>query len=527
MKRTLGIISLCLITLPILWIYFAIRSQEMSYLNWFLPAAGFLWLVLFGGWYLIFGGRTARARFARVGIAGALLLTLALLAAALLRYEGSASGSSFPKFRWVWQAEGEGSSAGVDRLVQGSLAGAAAEVRAAAGESLDFLGEGRDGMDPDLPFQPDWKTHPPELLWRRPIGKAWSGFAVKEGRAITQEQAGDSERVVCLDLYSGEELWSHEDPGIRLLDVKEENSGVRMGGDGPRSTPVVSGDRVFAFGSTGILNCLDLETGKEIWEVDTMSRHGGEIQKWGMANAPLLLEEEDLVIVPGSDRPGATLIALFQEDGSEAWTYSGEGASYSSPRILTLSGVRQIVSVNAQSVTGHEPATGKLLWKEEWSGGFPKVAQPIQTAENRLLVTASYGVGSLLLEVGFAEGKWSVERLWKTNRMKTKFSSPVILNGVAYGIDEGRLAAIDLETGEKVWKNEKVGFGQQLLFGDHLLIQTEEGPLLTGPVSAEGFTETGRIDALSTMTWNVPTVAGRLLLARNDREAVCYLLPAP
>ena len=111
--------------------------------------------------------------------------------------------------------------------------------------------------------------------------------------------------------------------------------------------------------------------------------------------------------------------------------------------------------------------------------------------------------------------------------MKTKFSSPVILGGVAYGIDEGRLAAIDLETGEKVWKNEKVGFGQQLLFGDHLLIQTEEGPLLTGPVSEDGFTETGRIDALSTMTWNVPTVAGRLLLARNDREAVCYLLPAP
>ncbi len=527
MKRTLGIISLCLITLLLISIYLVIRSQEMTYLNWFLPAAGFLWFVLFGIWYLIFGGKPVKIRFARIGIAGVIFLTLGFLAKGLLRYEGSASGSSFPKFRWAWQAEGEKSLDGIDRLIPGSLSGTSAEVMAAAGDSTDFLGEGRDGIEKELPYHPNWKDQEPEMLWRRPIGKAWSGFAVQNGKAITQEQAGGSERVVCFNLFTGNELWRHEDSGIKLLDVKKENTGNRMGGDGPRATPVISGGRVFTFGSTGILNCLNIENGNEIWEVDTVAAYKGEIQKWGMANAPLLLEEEGLVVVPGSDRLGASLIALSQEDGSEAWVYNGKGASYSSPRIVTLLGVRQLVSVNAKSVTGHEPANGKLLWKHEWGGSFPKVAQPIETGDNRILVTASYGVGSLLLEVSRADNNWNVERLWKTNRMKTKFSSPVVLDGVAYGIDEGRLASIDLETGEKVWKKEKVGFGQQLLFGDHLLIQTERGPVLTGSVSREGFTETGRIEALSSMTWNPPTLAGRVLLIRNDQEAACYLLPAP
>ncbi|MEM7601097.1 MAG: hypothetical protein AAF357_06735, partial [Verrucomicrobiota bacterium] len=107
-----------------------------------------------------------------------------------------------------------------------------------------------------------------------------------------------------------------------------------------------------------------------------------------------------------------------------------------------------------------------------------------------------------------------------------KHQNTHIIDELAYGIDEGRLAAINLSDGSKAWKNQKVGFGQQLLFGDQLLVQTERGPVIIGSIGPEGFEERSRLEALDSMTWNVPTVAGRFLLVRNDREAACYLLPA-
>ena len=526
MKRTADLICLVLLVLalPIAW--FAIRAQGMTHLNWALPVSLLIWLVLFGVWYLCFGPANFRRRLAHVGAAGLSMAVMGGLGALLLHYEGSASGSSFPKVRWAWESP-EDSPGTVDELVQGDLSASAADLTQRAAPSTDFLGADRDGMAPDLIFGTDWSASPPELLWRRPIGKAWSSFTVQEGRAVTQEQSGPSERVLCLDLVTGEEIWHHENEGVRLLDVKKENAGARMGGDGPRATPVISGDRVFAYGSTGILDCLDLSTGEPIWEKDVLATHGSEVQKWGMASSPLLLEPEGLVVVTGSDQPGATLIALERETGEEAWVYRGDGASYSSPRILSPLGVRQVVSVNAHSVTGHNPATGERLWKEEWRGSFPKVGQPILVGEDRILVTASYGAGSLLLRLRDSGGEWSVDRLWKSNRLKTKFSTAAVLGDLAYGLDEGRLAAIDLETGDKVWKKEKFGFGQHLLFGEHLLVQAEKGPVVLGTISPEGFTEVARLDALSSMTWNVPTVAGRILLVRNDQEAAAYLLPPP
>jgi len=193
--------------------------------------------------------------------------------------------------------------------------------------------------------------------------------------------------------------------------------------------------------------------------------------------------------------------------------------------LLTLQGTRQIVSVNAKDLSGVDPNTGKELWKYDWPGFNPKVAQPFKIGENQILVTASYGAGSHLVEVNQGEGKWTATRKWKSIKMKTKFSSVSVKDGLAYGLDEGRLSCIDLANGKRIWKKQKFGFGQQLLIGgSHLLVQAEAGYVVIGKISPDEFVETGRIEALSSMTWNTPTLAGRLLLVRNDKEAVCYLL---
>lgn len=527
MRSPLKFGSLLLVCLFGPVIFLLVQSQEMTYLNWFLALAAIIWALFFGIWYLVFGKANVGRRFLNFFGAIGFFIFVGFVLSKTLRYEGSASGSSFPKFSWVWQKKAETNPGAPSELIQTELIEEDVQLKLAAGDSPEFLGPKRNGTFSELSFNPDWSTEAPELIWRRPVGKAWSGFAVKGRRAITQEQAGDAERVLCLDLFTGDEVWSHDNPETRLLLVKEENQGAAMGGDGPRSTPVIHQDRVYALGATGVLNCLDLQSGNEVWTRNVIVDFDGEVQKWGSANAPLVIESEGTVVVPGSDKPGATLIAFDLETGEDRWIYQGNGASYSSPRMLTIAGVEMIVSVNQLDVTGNDPETGEELWIYPWPGNFPKVGQAVAAGGNQILLTASYGVGSPLIELTpKGDGNWEVEELWRSTRLKTKFSSAFVIGDFAYGIDEGRLASIDLKTGDKAWKNQKVGFGQQLLFGDTLLIQTERGPVITGPIGPDGFTETSRLEALDGMTWNIPTVAGRFLLVRNDQEAACYLMPA-
>ena len=516
-------LAVCLLFGPVVlgWIFL----QGMTHLYWGILPAIIVWLLLLAIWYLFCGRSRFRIRALRVGL-GIAALTIGIIGLSkIVRYEGSASGSSLPKISWVWEEEVSAAPSEVEVVAPDSSAPASV-LESAAGESTDFLGADRDGMWESVPFGTDWDASPPELLWRRPIGKAWSSFVVTGDKAITQEQVGDEERVTCLNLFTGEELWHHTDPEVRLLLERKENAGAAMGGDGPRSTPVIHGNRVFTLGATGIVNCLELESGTLVWSANVIKDYGGALQKWGMANTPLVIVEHGTAVVPGSDEAGATLVAFDMATGEERWVFQGNGASYSSPRLMELAGVQQIVSVNAKDVSGHDPATGELLWQYDWPGPYPKVGQPQLVDTDKLLMTASYGVGSPLIQVSKDGGNWNVTELWKTIRLKTKFSSAVVHDGHAYGLDEGRLACINLENGDKVWKNQKYGFGQQLLFGDWLLIQTEPGAVVIGRASTEGFEEEGRIEALSSMTWNVPAVAGRLLFVRNDKEAACYLLPA-
>ncbi len=530
MHRFLRITSLGLIVLlPVavtLWVWW----MGMTHLWWGVPGSVAAALFLYGGWYLVFGATSFRSRWRRVLSVALVMALLMGVTSRLIRYRGSASGSSFPKFSWVWSDD---SGSGAEEVAIGHPAGASEwppdfPKTEELVDALDFLGPERDGMWPAPPFGTDWSTHPPRLLWRRPLGKAWSSFTISGSRVLTQQQSVDDEQVLCLDLRSGEDLWIHSDPQTRLLLERAENGGSAMGGDGPRATPLLHGERVFTMGSTGIVHCLDLASGKELWTRHLLRDLGLETQRWGMANTPLLLSEENLLILAGSDEPGPTLIAVDPENGENRWIYQGSGASYSSPRVVDLCGRRQIVSVNRQDVCGLDPATGHVLWTYSWPGIWPKVGQAITRSEDRVIVTASYGAGSLLLKIEKDRDEmFSVRPLWKTNSLKTKFSSVVVQGDAIYGLDEGRLTCVSLETGRRLWKGEKFGFGQHLLFGSYLLVQTEAGDVVLGRVSPEGFSEKGRIPALSSMTWNVPVIAGRILLVRNDREASAWLLPPP
>jgi outer membrane protein assembly factor BamB len=359
----------------------------------------------------------------------------------------------------------------------------------------------------------DWSARPPRELWRREVGEACSAFAVVGQAALTHEQRGEDEVVVRHDLRTGRQVWIHS----RLAPFN-----TTVGGSGPRTTPTIADGRVYTLGATGLLTCLDLESGREIWSRNVLEDHDTRRPEWGMASSPLVAG--DLVMVQ-LGRKGVGLAAYDRASGERAWRVGLDRGTYSSPLLATLAGREQVLVVYRSSVAGHDPASGEILWTHEWPNpGTERVTMPLVLDDNRLLVSAGYGVGSRMLHVSPAGEGFDVELLWESRRLKSKFAPMVLHDGVVYGLDDGVLVALDPATGERHWKRGRYGHGQLILVGDLLLIQDESGPVVLVEATPDEHRELASLPALSDRTWNPPALSGRLLLVRNDREAAAYEL---
>jgi outer membrane protein assembly factor BamB len=377
-----------------------------------------------------------------------------------------------------------------------------------------FLGPTRDATLPGPRLARDWTKSQPQRLWRQPLGQSWSGFAISGGIAVTQEQRGDEERVVAYDARSGRPLWSH---------AERARYETVIAGVGPRATPTIEGSSVYAMGATGILSALDLASGKLLWSRDVVKETDAAIPDWGRSCSPLLVDGRVVVIAGGT--AGRRLAAYDAASGEPAWAAGEGGASYSSPTLVTLAGRRQLVVLNGASVSGHDPATGAVLWEHPFPREQPNVAMPLLLDPNRLLVSAGYGVGSKAYRVSETGGALHATLEWESPRLKSKFANLLVHDGFVYGLDDGVLTCLDPASGERRWKSGRHGHGQLLLVAGLLLVQTEEGELVLVEPSSDAYRELTRFSALDGKTWNPPALAGSLLLVRNDREAAAYELP--
>ena len=487
-------------------------EMERNFKSWLTVAAALAGGALTVIWFLLLSRIPWRYR-----LVGAVLMFLTYFCLKqAVRVEGTSSGLGLPKLVFRWTSRSRDASV-LPQTSAASIAAAAAKTSDSGIRDVpQFFGPHRDGVVHGAKLSHDWTTTPPRLVWRQPIGAAWSAFAVVGQNAYTQEQSGDNELVTCLDVLTGRRVWTH---------TNSAHFSQWQGGDGPRATPCGDRGRIFAMGATGILDCLDATTGQLIWSREVLKENKISNLIWGVSCSPLVAG--DAVIVTGGSDTRDTVLAYRRQTGELLWHSGTDKASYASPMFSTIAGQEVILSVNASSLTAHDPKTGAVLLDYPWSNDkWPKASQPIALDGDRIFLSAGYGVGCVMLKIKTGpDGKHTATELWKNKMMKTQFNSPAIRGGYIYGLDDGLLACVDAETGSRKWKDGHYGSGQSLLVADAVIIQSESGDVVLAKAEPAGFIELGKISALRSKTWNHPTLAGRFLLVRNDLEAACYELP--
>ena len=489
----LFIIGLAVIGIGYVWLMEAGHRQDkvVAFTIFILFIAVVLSLI----WLVGFSRLKWRVKF--ISLSVFILFIVALVF--LFRFDGF-SGDLVPRFEWRWQTTSSPAvgTSFAEEINEGPLT-----------DFPQFLGPNRNAVITSIKLNTDWINHPPELVWKQPIGDGWGSFAVVGNSAITQEQEDEWEKVVCYDLLTGKEKWAHRDKARYY---------TALGRLGPRATPTIDNEYVYTLGSTGIMNCLNFETGDEIWSTNVFEENNAEKPPWGISCSPLIYD--DLVIVSAG---GA--VAYYKETGDIAWKGHRHQSGYSSPTLLTLAGKKQVVLFDNGLVTSHNPTTGDLLWKQSWPAA-ECVVQPTPLPGDKLLISSAYGIGSKLFQVsrGNLSEETNVNLLWETIQFKVKFSTIIYHQGYLYGLDDGIFACINSENGKRQWKRGRYGHGQTLFISDVLLVLTEAGELILLEPNPEKHKEIARFQAITGQTWNNPALVGNYLLVRNNREAACFRL---
>jgi outer membrane protein assembly factor BamB len=379
----------------------------------------------------------------------------------------------------------------------------------------DFRGPNRDGRYTATPIRTNWPREGLRQLWRQPVGGGYASFVVADGRAYTIEQRRNQEVVAAYDMQSGRELWTN---------AWTANFQESMGGDGPRATPTYHEGKIYALGAEGELRVLDAGKGTVIWRRNILTENNASNLSWGMSASPLIVDDK-VIVLPGGTT-GSSVVAYNKATGDPIWSALSDEASYTSPMLATIAGVRQVLVVTATRVTGLTVDKGTLLWEYPWStfSGI-NVSQPISfthNGRNLIFISAGYGHGAAVFELTGSGNRFQAKTVWENQRMKNKFTSSVLHNGHIYGLDESILASVNALTGEQNWKGGRYGYGQIMLAGDHLIVLTEDGDVALVNATPAGHQELARFSAIEGKTWNHPVIADGKLLVRNIQEMAAF-----
>jgi len=372
-----------------------------------------------------------------------------------------------------------------------------------------WRGPNRDGISKETGLLKQWPAEGPSLVWKASgAGGGYSSFAVANGKLYTMGLRGEREYVIAFDIATGKEAWSTAHGSAFRNDQ----------GDGPRGTPTVDGDRVYALGGSGDLTVLDARTGKIVWAKNVLTEFGGSNLRWGISESPLVLGNKVLVNAGGS---GASIVALNKADGSLIWKSQSDRAGYSSAIPLELNGTTQVVFFTGRRAVGLDAKDGRLLWEyEKPSNQTANVATPVARG-NRVFLSSGYGTGGGVVEIK-ADNK--AQEIWFTRDMRNHHSSSVLIGDYLYGFSESILTAIRFDTGEIAWRDRSVGKGSLVYADGNLYCFSEDGVVGLVEATPTGYKEKGRFRIVqgNLKTWTHPVVVGGRLYLRDQDTIYAY-----
>jgi len=374
-------------------------------------------------------------------------------------------------------------------------------------------------------------------LWSTPIAEGYSGPAVADGRVFITDYLRQqrSERVLCLDAENGQVQWTHKYPTGYTISYPA----------GPRSTPVVDGDRVYTIGAMGDMFCFKVATGEVIWKTNFVKQFATKIPIWGMVASPLVDEGQLITLVGGGN--GALVVSFDKMTGKELWrSLNDEQVGYCPPVIFKFGNTRQLIVWHPTAVSAINPQTGAVLWEIPFSVRAGLSISTPRKIGNRLFVTAFYN-GPMMIEV--SDNGRKAEIVWKgksdseirTDGLHSIISTPVIRDTHIYGVcSYGQLRCLDASTGQRLWQTlDATGQGRWwnafiVPHEDRYFLHNEQGDLIIAKFSPGGYEEISRSRLVEPtrpvkrrMTiWSHPAFAMKSVFARNDREIVRVNLAA-
>ncbi len=404
----------------------------------------------------------------------------------------------------------------------------------------------------------------PKVRWRFPVNEGYSGPAVAAGRVFVTDRVlakgatnpenpfkrdtrvDGQERILCLDEAKGTLLWKVEYDCPYKIAYSA----------GPRTTPLVTADKVYTLGAMGDLLCLDVKTGSKVWSRNLPKDYDMPVPLWGFAGSPLLDDERLICLVGG---PGSVVVAFHKDTGKELWkALSAKEPGYAPPMIYEFGGKRQLILWHPQSVNSLNPETGQVYWSVPYGGSTGKmgikaaltVPTPRKWGED-LFLTAFYD-GSLMLKTNGTNPPtvaWRShgrgEQPEDTDTLHSIMPTPIIKDGNIYGVcSYGELRCLRADTGERIWATHKYTTGSSVRWGNAFLVEqgerfilfNERGELIIAKFSPKGDEEISRAKILEPtnpmagkdrlVIWAHPAFANRSVYARNDKEIVCVSLAA-
>lgn len=411
-----------------------------------------------------------------------------------------------------------------------------------------WLGPQRDAVWRETGIVKTFPKEGPPMKWKTKIGDGYSGPAVAGGRVFVMDrvEAGKiaradmgayarknipgKERVVCLRETDGTILWTHAYDCPYTIAT---NYAI-----GPRATPTVDEDLVFALGAEGNLHCLDVENGNVVWARYFKKDFGAEIPVWGLASHPLVDGDKLICVVGG---PGAVAVAFDKRTGKELWrSLTAKEPGYAPPVIYDVDGERHLLIWHSDAICGLDPESGKRYWSVEIKP-FAAMSIAVPRLVGHDLFLMCHRRQSWLLRI--SEDRRSAQIVWEggpRSGIGGVFNTPFVENGMVYGCDlDGGYICASMSDGEQLWTSyapldaeRPVSWGNvfTIKHEDRFFLATDTGDLIIAQLDADGYHELSRANLIEpthavgnrTLVWSHPAFANRSVYLRNGSEMLCY-----